>query len=95
MSDLGPTTEGRDFLLEGAARIFPRIADARLLVHTAAIRPTTASGLPIVAKAHGWDNIYLANGGGMKGILLCTDVARMLHELMFNSHYCISGLQDV
>lgn len=95
ISDLRPTTEGRDFLLEGAARIFPRIADAWLLAHTAAIRPTTASGLPIVAKANGWENIYLANGGGMKGMLLCTGVARMLHELMFNSNYFISGLQDV
>jgi glycine oxidase len=80
--DETPTSAGREHLLAGAARIFPDMARAILLEHCAAVRPQGPSGLPVVGKAPAWDNVYVANGGGIKGILLCTGIAQAIHDLL-------------
>lgn len=82
--DETPTEEIRHHLLEQAVRIMPEMAQAQLLEHVAALRPVTPSGLPIVEQASGWSNVYIANGGCSKGILLCTGIAQALRDLMLN-----------
>ena len=79
-----PTEEIRHHLLEQAVRIMPEMAQAQLLEHVAALRPVTPSGLPIIEQASGWNNVYIANGGCNKGILLCTGIAQALRDLMLN-----------
>jgi glycine oxidase len=82
--DETPTDEARQFLLNQAVRIVPEMAHAELLEHTAALRPMTPSGLPIVGKAKGWSNVYIANGGCNKGILLCTGIAQAMSDLILS-----------
>jgi D-amino-acid dehydrogenase len=42
----------------------------------------TLDGLPIVGRAPGWDNVYLSTGGGTKGILFSTGMAKAIAELI-------------
>lgn len=77
-----PTPEAREHLLAGAVRLMPEMADARLLEHTAALRPVTPDRMPILERARGWDNVVLANGGGNKGVLLAAGMAVAVRELL-------------
>lgn len=80
--DESPTEGGRRSLLEHAGRIMPAIKQAAVLEHIAALRPMTPTGMPIVGQAPGWGNVYLANGGGVKGVLLCTGIGQAICDLM-------------
>jgi glycine oxidase len=83
--DATPTAEAKHSLLERASRIMPSITRATLLDHVAALRPMTPSAAPIAARADGWQNVYIANGGGSKGILLSVGIARRICNLLLNS----------
>ena len=80
--DESPTEQGRRSLIDGAARIMPAIRDAVLIEHLAALRPMASSGLPIAGRATGWNNVFIANGGGIKGMLLCTGVGAAIRDLV-------------
>jgi glycine/D-amino acid oxidase-like deaminating enzyme len=80
--DASPTTEAREMLLERAARILPDIRHARLLEHVAALRPVTPTNTPIAARAEGWENAYIANGGGSKGLLFSVGMAVRIRDLL-------------
>jgi glycine oxidase len=84
--DEAPTTEAREALLDRAARIMPEIRRATVVDHLAGLRPATKSGAPIVARAQGWRNVYIANGGGSKGMLLSVGVAQVLRDLVTEGH---------
>jgi glycine oxidase len=77
-----PTADARELLLNGAAQILPAIRRARVLDHTAALRPTAQSNAPIADAAAGWENVYIANGGGAKGVLLSVGIARRICDLL-------------
>jgi glycine oxidase len=80
--DCLPTAEAREILLDGASRILPAIRQARLLDHVAALRPVTPSNETIAMRAQGWENVYIANGGGFKGVLLSVAIARRIRSLL-------------
>ena len=82
--DCTPTAEAKEFLLDGAARIMPGIRSAKLLDHIAALRPMTASSMPIAGRADGWRNVYIANGGGSKGVLLSVGIAGRVRDLLLD-----------
>lgn len=82
--DESATGAGRRTLIDGAARIMPAIRDAEVIEHLAALRPMTRSALPIVGRAAGWNNVYIANGGGIKGMLLSTGVGAAVRDLVVN-----------
>jgi glycine oxidase len=82
--DCTPTAEAKESLLDRAARIMPGIRRAKLFDHIAALRPMTASNAPIAALADGWQNVYIANGGGSKGVLLSVGIARRIRDLLLN-----------
>ena len=83
--DCTPTAKARDSLLDRAARIIPEIRSAEVLEHVAALRPMTPSNAPIAARADGWENVYIANGAGSKGVLYCVGIARMICELLLQT----------
>jgi len=85
--DTTPSRKTRQILLERAADILPGIAQCELLDHVAALRPMPDSGWPLSCRAAGWDNAYIANGGGTKGVLLSAIIARRVCDL-------IIGYQD-
>lgn len=80
--DGSPTDEAKSVLLQNAARLFPSIREAVLLEHMAALRPMSASGLPLAERAGGWENAFIANGGGIKGVLLSLAIARRIRDLL-------------
>jgi glycine oxidase len=80
--DREPSEAARRYLWGEAARLMPAIAEATLLRQTACLRPLTPDDLPIVGRAPGWENAYLATGGGMKGILLSTGLGKALADLI-------------
>jgi len=80
--DDAPTPEARASLLAGAALLMPEMAEARLLEHTAALRPVTPDRMPVLERARGWDNVILANGGGNKGVLLAAGMAEAVRTLL-------------
>jgi glycine oxidase len=80
--DDAPTDRGRRTLIDGAARILPSIRDAAMIEHLASLRPMTPSGLPVIGRAPGWKNAFIANGGGSKGVLLCAGVGIAIRDLV-------------
>jgi len=80
--DTTATAEARTALLDRAARIMPMVAQAQVLEHTAALRPMSVAGGVLAGAAPGWKNVYLANGGGAKGVLLSVAIARQLRNLL-------------
>lgn len=80
--DAQPTRRGYDAVMDGVARFLPGVREARLVRHMAALRPATPDGLPIIGKAAGYDNAYLATGGGAKGMLLGMGMAEAITSLI-------------
>ena len=80
--DAKPSDSARDRLMAGAVRLMPAMADAELVLHTACLRPVTPDWLPIIGRAPGWDNAYLATGAGKKGILLSPGMGKAVADLI-------------
>jgi glycine/D-amino acid oxidase-like deaminating enzyme len=93
--DCRPTAEAKESLLNRAARMMPAIRDARLLDHIAALRPMTPSHQPLAARAEGWQNVYIANGGGSKGVLLSVGIARKIRDLLLCDGRQLSGEHSI
>ena len=67
---------------DAAISLLPDMAHANLVKHTACLRPLTPDYLPIVGRAPGWENVYLATGAGKKGILLAPAMGKATAELI-------------
>jgi glycine oxidase len=83
--DVTPTDAAKQSLLDRASQIVPDIMHAVLLDHIAALRTMTASHEPIAVRAPGWHNVYIANGGGSKGVLLSVGIARRIRDALLVS----------
>jgi glycine/D-amino acid oxidase-like deaminating enzyme len=68
----------------------PAMIDASLVRHTACLRPVTPDNLPIIGKAPAWENVYLATGGGKKGILLSPGIGRAITDLITEGRTTLS-----
>jgi glycine/D-amino acid oxidase-like deaminating enzyme len=90
---IGSTMERRGFdrrpddavaqrLLEGAVRMMPCMEEAQLVRQTVCFRPLTPDQMPLIGRAPGWDNAYLATGAGSKGILLGLAMGKATCDLM-------------
>lgn len=77
-----PTDAARETIWGAAAALLPEIAHATLIKHTACLRPITPDYMPIVGKAPGWDNVFLATGAGKKGILLSPGMGKATADLI-------------
>ena len=80
--DDAPTASARSRILAGASAFLPAVAEARVVGHTAGLRPVTPDGLPIVGRLEPWENVCVANGAGRKGILLSTGLGLAVAELL-------------
>ena len=72
----------RQSLLDRAVRLVPDMVEAKVVLQTACLRPVTPDWLPIIGRAPGWDNVYLATGAGKKGILLSPGIGQAVADLM-------------
>ena len=80
--DLEPSDSARKTLMTGAKRLMPAAADARIVKHTACLRPLSPDWMPVLGRAPGWDNAYLATGAGKKGILLAPAIGKTIADLI-------------
>ncbi len=80
--DVEPSEAVRRSLMESAARLAPAMAEARLVRHTVCLRPVSSDWLPIVGRAPGWRNAWLATGAGKKGVLLSPGMGRAVSDLI-------------
>ena len=80
--DKEPSESARQSIIQRAVRIVPGLEQARLALHTACLRPVTPDWLPLIGKAPGWDNVYLATGAGRKGILLSPGMGKAVTDLI-------------
>ena len=69
-------------IMEWAERLFPAMAQAELVSHTACLRPVTPDWLPIIGKPPGYENVVLATGAGKKGILLAPAMGKAAADLV-------------
>jgi glycine/D-amino acid oxidase-like deaminating enzyme len=80
--DKQPSDSARDAILQGAIKLVPEMAQAQVVEHTACLRPVTPDWLPILGRAPGWENVYLATGAGKKGILLSPGMGKAVADLV-------------
>ena len=80
--DLSTTADARRSLLDRAAQVLPAVRQARVLEQTACLRPRTPDGLPILGSVPSRKNVYLATGGGKKGVLLAPAMGMVLADLI-------------
>ncbi len=80
--DRNPSPEARDISLARAIRLMPAMQNADLVLHTACLRPLSADWMPIIGRASGWENAYLATGAGKKGILISPGMGKAVADLI-------------
>jgi glycine oxidase len=85
-----PTQKARDAILRSALRIVPSLLEAALVLQTACLRPVTPDMLPIIGPVPGCDGVYVATGGGRKGILLSPAMGRAIADLITEGHTGLS-----
>ena len=80
--DRQASESARRSILESAVILIPELAHAKLVMHTACLRPVTPDWLPILGQAPGYENVYLATGAGKKGILLSPGIGKGIADLI-------------
>ena len=88
--DRAPSGSARKGILDGVARLIPGIAQARLELQTACLRPVTPDWLPIIGRAPGWENVYVATGAGKKGIALSPAMGKAVADLITQGNTALS-----
>ena len=86
------TSAGRDKVMGDLLRMAPSLSEAELVQQTACLRPLSEDGIPIVGVVPGWENLYLATGGGRKGILWSTGMCEGLVDLIIKGSSTVPGL---
>lgn len=76
--DASPTPEGMQAILSSVSEFIPDVERAKILRHVAAFRPMTPDKLPVAGRIGGWENVHVASGGGVKGMLLATGMAELV-----------------
>ena len=84
-----PTEAARTTIWRSAEQLMPELGLASLAKHTACLRPVTPDDMPIVGRAPGWENVFLATGAGKKGMLLGPGIGKATADLI------TSGTSDV
>lgn len=82
--DAATTVPGLDGLRAMAAALVPLTARLPLCEHWAGLRPVSPDGLPLLGRAAGWDNVFLAAGHGRNGILLTPLTAQWMTDLLLH-----------
>lgn len=80
--DTKPSAAARHAILQRLRQVVPALADGEVVQHTACLRPMTADGLPVLGLAPDAENVYVATGGGRKGILYAPAMGSALAELI-------------
>ena len=80
--DESPTTAARDKIMASLLKMIPSLLDAKLVQHTACLRPLSVDGIPILGAVPGLEGVYVATGAGRKGILLGPGMGKAIADLI-------------
>jgi glycine oxidase len=69
-------------LLDGARSLMPGWTTPQVVARSSAARPSSADGLPVIGKAPNYENGWIINGLGGKGILLGAWAAEILVRMI-------------
>ncbi|MBI4064333.1 MAG: FAD-dependent oxidoreductase, partial [Elusimicrobia bacterium] len=76
------TDEALERIGEETAAFVPRVNTLPIRGSWAGLRPATRDNLPIIGRAPGWDNLYVATGHFRKGILLSAVTGKIMADLV-------------
>ena len=76
------TTAARDEIGAALVRMLPAMADAQIAQQTACLRPLASDGLLVLGGVPGFERVYVATGGGRKGILYGPAMGRAIADLV-------------
>lgn len=79
------SAEGKAEILDKIGVMLPELNQYSIVTHSTGYRPMSADKLPVVGRLPGYENIYVGTGGGSKGILVCSGIARELVGLIEGS----------
>ena len=82
--DARPTAAVVARLLEDAARLAPRLADATVVEAWAGLRPGTPDGLPMIGRLGDWRGVSIAAGHFRNGILLAPITGELIADLLLH-----------
>lgn len=86
------TIAARDKIMGDLLKMAPSLSEAKLVQQTACLRPLSEDGIPIVGVVPRWQNLFLATGGGRKGILWSTGMCEGLADLILKGSSTVPGL---
>lgn len=75
-----PTEKAKKELLSELKEIIT--CDFEVIEHLAGIRPTVKDRKPLVGRHHSYDNIYLLNGLGTRGVMLAPYLSKKLFDFI-------------
>jgi glycine/D-amino acid oxidase-like deaminating enzyme len=76
------TDAARDEIGAALLRMLPAMADAQVIHQTACLRPVASDGLLVLGRVPGLDQVYVATGGGRKGILYGPAMGQAIADLV-------------
>ena len=77
-----PTPIGRDSVIASLTKMIPNLEEARIVEHTACLRPLPSDGKVIVGPVQNRNNVFIATGTGRKGILLGPALGQIICDLI-------------
>jgi D-amino-acid dehydrogenase len=80
--DVRVTASGAHEVTGEALRVAPGLAGGTLVEVRVGLRPATPDGLPILGRAPGLDNVYLATGHGPSGLTLGPHSGKLIADLL-------------
>ncbi|MEM8661180.1 MAG: FAD-binding oxidoreductase [Pseudomonadota bacterium] len=80
-SDPSPDANGRATILHHIDQ-FLDLGEFSIVDHGAGARPVSQDRLPLLGPVPGWDNVYLANGGGRKGVLYASGMGYAVAQMI-------------
>ena len=78
------TDAARDEIGAALLRMLPAMADAQVVHQTACLRPVASDGLLVLGRVPGLDQVYVATGGGRKGILYGPAIGYAIADLVLD-----------
>ena len=76
------TEAARIQILRDVSSFLPTVADGRVILQTACLRPVTQDGFPILGAVPGWEDVLMAAGAGRKGILLSPSMGEAISQII-------------
>lgn len=92
--DRTPTEAARRELISKVSKLSGTVKDARVVRHTACLRPMPADGKPYVGRAPGWEGVWLAVGHWSEGIHYGPLTGKWLADMIVDgkSRYDLSAI---